>query len=510
MSLPSGWTVEALSNLCSSVTDGDHQAPPKADAGIPFLVIGNVSRLRSLSFEDTRFVSRQYYDSLDDARRPRNGDILYSVTGSFGIPIKVDVDTAFCVQRHLAILRPLNRDLQRYIYFALQTRLAFDQAASVATGTAQKTVPLSGLRKLKLPVAPIAEQQRIVEALDSYLTRLDAATASLKRVEANLKRYRASVLKSAVEGRLVPTEAELARKEGRDYEPASTLLARILKERRHRWEQSELARLKAKGTSPKDDKWKSKYPPPVEPAAECLPNLPEGWCWATIGQISSVTGGVTKNAGKDATNKRAVPYLRVANVYANEVRLNDVDTIMVTEPEMDRTLLAKGDILVVEGNGSVDQIGRAAQWDGSISPCVHQNHLIKLRPNSEADQTAEWILTWMTSPVGRQHIVRSASSTAGLHTLSISKIEQLPIPLAPLAERVRICEQLRLDLDRDSLVVTSLSVTSSRIGRLRQSVLKWAFDGKLVDQNPNDEPASVLLDRIRSQNTGATTRARRS
>ena len=93
---------------------------------------------------------------------------------------------------------------------------------------------------------PEAEQARIVESLDSYLTRLDAATEGLKRVEANLKRYRASVLKAAVEGHLVPTEAELAKKEKRTYEPASVLLERILKERRHRWEQFELAKLKAK------------------------------------------------------------------------------------------------------------------------------------------------------------------------------------------------------------------------------------------------------------------------
>jgi type I restriction enzyme S subunit len=109
-------------------------------------------------------------------------------------------------------------------------------------------------------------------------SRLDAATAALKRVQANLKRYRASVLKAACEGRLVPTEAELARKEGRDYKPADKLLQRILRERRARWEADTLAKLQASGKSPKDDHWKQKYKAPSAPDTANLPPLPEGWC----------------------------------------------------------------------------------------------------------------------------------------------------------------------------------------------------------------------------------------
>ena len=141
------------------------------------------------------------------------------------------------------------------------------------------------VRRHKLPVAPVPEQHRIVEAIESYLTRLDDAIATLERVQRNLKRYRASVLKAAVEGRLVPTEAELARTEGREYEPASVLLERILAERRRRWEEAELAKLKAKGKAPKNDKWKAKYVEPAGPVTSELPELPEGWCWATVDQL---------------------------------------------------------------------------------------------------------------------------------------------------------------------------------------------------------------------------------
>ena len=137
------------------------------------------------------------------------------------------------------------------------------------------------LRSHELPLPPLPEQHRIVEAIETHFTRLDAAVAALKRVKANLKRYRASVLKAACEGRLVPTEAELARAEGRDYEPADVLLKRILAERRAKWEADELAKMTAKGNPPKDDRWKAKYKEPQPPDTSDLPELPEGWAVAS-------------------------------------------------------------------------------------------------------------------------------------------------------------------------------------------------------------------------------------
>ena len=171
------------------------------------------------------------------------------------------------------------------------------------------------------------------------MPKLDAAVAALERVRANLKRYRASVLKAAVEGRLVPTEAELARKEGRDFEPASVLLDRILAERRRRWEESELARMKAAGKPPKDDRWKSKYKEPVTPDSSTLPHLPDGWCWATVEQLGEVSGGLTKNQTREKIATR-LPYLRVANVYTNELRLDEIFDIGVESSEVPRVRLS--------------------------------------------------------------------------------------------------------------------------------------------------------------------------
>lgn len=345
------------------------------------------------------------------------------------------------------------------------------------SGTTRAKLPQGPMRQIGLLVPPVDEQELIVAAIESHISRLDAATATLERVQRNLERYRASVLKAAVEGRLVPTEAELAKKEGRSYEPASVLLKRILAERRRRWEEAELAKLKPKGKPPTDDRWKAKYEEPAAPETDGLRELPEGWCWASIAQVALISGGITKNANREKLPMQR-PYLRVANVYANELRLNEIKHIGVSEDEAERTSLLPGDLLIVEGNGSVDQIGRVAMWDGSIPGCVHQNHIIKVRLIDQS--LAKWSLSWLLSASGRQHIEGAASSTSGLHTLSLSKVASLPIPLAPSSEQSRVRLEVERLLSEQDHLQGVLSQACHRAVRLRQSILKWAFEGRLV------------------------------
>jgi type I restriction enzyme S subunit len=169
--------------------------------------------------------------------------------------------------------------------------------------------------------------------------------------------------------------------------------------------------------------------------------------------------------------------------------------------------LESGDLLVVEGNGSIEQIGRVALWDGSIEDCLHQNHIIKVRFAPVG--IGQWVLTWLLSPRGRVAIENAASSTSGLHTLSLSKVARLPVPLPPLAEQERIA----FDVDRLNTVTRAaaeqVAANAIRSGRLRQAVLGWAFEGRLVDQDPTDEPASVLLDRIRAERQSGDSSPRR-
>lgn len=482
---PAAWASASLEQVCVSIADGDHQPPPQVERGVPFLVIGNIRDGR-IDFSGTRFVSESYFGSLGKSRLPSRGDVLYSVTGSFGIPVLVTTDQPFCVQRHIAILKPAPQMFFGYLARALGTAAVFRQASNAATGTAQKTVGLKHLRKFTLPVAPLPEQHRIVEAIESYFFRLDDAVATLDRVQRNLKRYRAAVLKAAVEGRLMPTEAELARAEGRDYEPASVLLERILAERRRRWHEA--------GS-------RGGYREPVAPDTKDLPELPEGWCWSTADTVADLKGGITKGQKrKPADALRQVPYLRVANVQRGRLDLSVMKKILATEAEIDELRLYPGDVLFNEG-GDRDKLGRGWVWNGELPECIHQNHVFRARILTH--DLHPKFLSWYGNTSGQQYFFEQGKQTTNLASINLTKLRGLPVPIPPLVEQSRIVAEVErlLSLVEEAELLARVSVR--RCARLRQSILKWAFEGRLADQDPSDEPVSVLLERIRSETSAS-------
>ena len=186
--IPQGWIWTTLEKLFALVTDGDHQAPPKTDDGIPFLVIGNLNKGR-VTLENCRFVPFDYYQALDWGRKPTRNDILYTVTGSYGIPIFIDCDHQFCVQRHVAIFKSVESSPVKYLTYLLKSEYALKYATEVATGIAQKTVPLTGLRKMPISVPPLAEQHRIVAKIDRLMElcdRLDQQIEAAKTKQTEL------------------------------------------------------------------------------------------------------------------------------------------------------------------------------------------------------------------------------------------------------------------------------------------------------------------------------------
>lgn len=199
------------------------------------------------------------------------------------------------------------------------------------------------------------------------------------------------------------------------------------------------------------------------------------WTATTIGEVGRVISGLTKNPKREGM-PRKLPYLRVANVYANELRLDEIEYIGVADQELDKLLLREGDLLVVEGNGSPDQIGRVALWDGSIPDCVHQNHLIKVRFGDRV--SPKWAMTWLLSPGGRREIEQVSSSTSGLHTLSTGKVARLPMPVPPLAEQHRSVAEVERRLSIVREVEAQVDANLRRAERLRQVVLASHFAGR--------------------------------
>ena len=441
---------------------------------------------RDVEWDDLWFVPEEYVKA--ESRYVQPLDILISVSNSLELVGKVaQVATPphkSTLGAFISLLRPSSQlDAKFYYYEMASPEVQSGIRYSASTTTNISNISSSKLSEIALNIPPLAEQRRIVAEIETQFTRLDASVAALRRAQANLRRYRASVLKDACEGRLVPTEAELARSDGRDYEPAGILLERILAERRARWESQE--------------KRRGKYKEPSAPDTSALPELPEGWMWASLEAISELKGGVTKGQRyKDEQTLREVPYLRVANVQRGFLDLKHISTIETSQVNIDQLRLIPGDVLFTEG-GDRDKLGRGWVWKGEIEECIHQNHVFRARPfpSSVIPEFASW---WGNS-FGQDFFSKFGKQTTNLASINLTVLSQFPIPLPPLAEQQRIVAEVERRLSVIQQTEATVEASLARAERLRQSILKQAFSGRLVPQDPDDEPASVLLERIRAE-----------
>lgn len=435
-----------------------------------------------------------------------DGDLVFARTGSIEKACLINRPPEAVFASYLIRGRPVDGRTGPWLGAFVGTFLYRNQASAASAGIGRANVNAKSLGRITLLLPPLLEQHRIVAAIESYFTRLDDAVATLERVQRNLKRYHASVLKAAVEGRLVPTEAELARAEGRRYEPASDLLERILAERRRRWEEAELTKMKARGKAPKDDNWKAKYVEPVAPDTSELPALPEGWCWVTVDQI------VTEPLANGRSVKTAAigfPVLRLTALQGGSIDTNEQKIGAWTAQEAQSYLVRGGDFLVSRGNGSIRLVGIGGLVRSLSDSVAYPDTMIRLRL-SEKVQPKLFAQVWNSRTV-RNQVEPKAKTTAGIFKVNQGDLETCVIPLPPAREQRRIHAEIeRLFSMADAAAALSVgSVT--RCARLRQSILKWAFEGRLVDQDPSDEPASVLLERIRAEReTSRSGESRRS
>jgi type I restriction enzyme S subunit len=389
------------------------------------------------------------------------------------------------------VLRLIDGVEPRFIlYFLLQESLRREARTRMKGAAGQLRVPPEFLEELTLPLPPSQEQRRIVAEIDKQLTRLEAGVVALRRVRANLKRYRAAVLKAAVEGRLVPTEAELARCEGLTYEPAGELLKRILAERRARWEAEQIAKMHASGKEPRDDKWKAKYQEPKDADADRLPGLPEGWKWVTIPQLGELNRGKSKHRPRDDVRLFGGPYpfIQTGDVkHSGGYIRNHSQTYNATGLAQSRLWPAGTLCITIAANIAESGIlTYAACFPDSVVGFLMEGHR----------RTVRFVQFFLET--AKAQLSRFAPATAQKN-INLEALYGLALPLPPLSEQHRIVVEVERRFSVIDELETQLDANLKRAERLRQAILKRAFEGKFVPQDPNDEPASVLLERIRAQ-----------
>ena len=514
--LPDHWATATLGGLAESekrIAYGVLKPGPYTDGGVPMLRVKDIAG-NAVDVSDVYRISEELHAEFSRTHLI-GGEILVSIQGTVGrVAIVPDHLVGGNVSRTLGIVPLAEPSLGKWVWCALQSPQVQTEMRGYVGGTTRDSLNLRDLRILRIPVAPKGECDAIVEAIESYLTRLDDAIASLERVQRNLERYRASVLKAAVEGRLVPTEAQLAHQEGRDYEPASVLLERILAERKTRWieDAAEKARSKAEAKALKAGKpWtpednaktlekarktaEAKYKEPAPPDTTDLPDLPEGWCWTTFGAVAKVRGGFAFKSADYTSDPTAVPLIRQSELRSALIDTADAKRLPSSYLETygHDYGVRKGDILVGL-SGSLSSISRYI--DDTPSLQNQRTGLLEISSLMNKDYILSAYLTLVP-------VIEQAGKGVGVQNVSPKQIEAMAIPIPPFAEQARIAEEIDRTQSVARSVGDSLDTQAQRASRLRQSILKWAFEGKLVEQDPEDEPAAALLERIRSETASA-------
>ena len=349
-----------------------------------------------------------------------------------------------------------------FIFYAVQTNDFIDALCEKVQGALYPAVRPRDVSSFKtfLPASRI-EQRRIVAEIEKQFTRLEAGVAALRRVQANLKRYRAAVLKAACEGRLVPTEAELQKSEARGqkskkkFETGSELLARILTERRQNWQ------------------GRGKYKEPADPDTANLPPLPEGYVWASFGQICRVQGGFAFKSTDYV--KEGVPLVRISNLVNGRVQVS-ADTVFLP-PEFATAnpafLLRKGDVLIAMSGATT---GKMATMDDDI-PALLNQRVGRFVLSSEELSNAKFV-SYLVMQI-TQKVLKDAYGAAQPN-ISPAEIEEFSIPLPPLAEQTRIVAEVERRLSVVAELESVVTANLQRATRLRQSILQRAFTGELT------------------------------
>lgn len=405
-------------------------------------------------------------------------DILVSRAGSVGLSFRIkevynfkSVFASYLIR--FKVIKPI---IPQWVEFFFKSSDYFEQISNMVSGIALPTVNASKLNKLKIPIAPISEQIRIVKIIEEKMSELEYLKKVLKEIPLLLKLYRQAVINAAATGKLTEEWRMAQEKTGN----SSILLGEIAQKR-----------------LVNNIKTKNKIENLLHLIPKYFEEVPNSWSWTNLFNIGGISSGIMKGRKTIADQRFTLPYLRVANVQDGYLNLTEVKNIQVTLEERERYLLKYGDLLFTEG-GDRDKLGRGAIWQDEIPECLHQNHIFRCRLFEEFTKR-EYILAFTRSESARRYFYENASQTVNLASINMNTLGSLPIPIPPYEEQVEIVRQINElfkladDLEKDYAEAQTL------LKELPQQLLEQAFSGKLTDQDPNDEPASTLMERIRIQ-----------
>jgi type I restriction enzyme S subunit len=484
--IPNNWITATVAGVAQSIQYGHTASALETDTGPRFLRITDIQAGR-VDWASVPSCNIEPHEV--EKYRLQPGDVVFARTGATtGKSFLIGHCPPAVFASYLIRLRMKDGVVPAYLYFYFQSTDYWRQIEAGKRGIGQPNVNATTLGRIAFPLAPVPQQRRVVAKIEELFSDLDAAVAALQRVRANLKRYRGAVLKAAVEGRLT----ESWRRQNPPAEPADLLLARILDEQRKSWERDQLRKYADTRKTPPAN-WRNRYAdPPAPPAASEQARIPSEWCWATTEQLGKVQLGrqrSPRNRSKDHSTK----YIRAANITEQGLDLSDLLDMEFLPSERATYELRRGDIVLSEASGSADQVGKPALWADEVGSCCFQNTVIRLRPHGV--NSAYLLVVFMHFYFNK--VFSRIAAGVGINHLSAGKFSKIAIPVPPLDEQQEIVNEVERHISVIRVVESGIAHGLKRAARLRQGILKRAFNGKLVPQDPADEPAQKLVAQMR-------------
>ncbi|MEG4917468.1 restriction endonuclease subunit S [Microcoleus sp. B7-D4] len=483
LELPTGWVWAEIGYICEGIVPG-RTKPKNFDGTIPWITLPDVKGLYISKSKSHLAVTREDAEEVGMRVMPK-GTVLMSCVGQFGIICIAEDDLVPNQQFHGFLC--LDKIFPEYIAYSLMTQV--DQMKQLSSATTIAYINKTKCNSIQIPLAPLNEQRRIVAKIEALKARSQRVKEEVEAIPALLDQFRQSVLATAFRGDLTADWRE----KNPDVEPASVLLERIRAERRHRWEEAELEKMKVQGKTPKDDKWKAKYKEPKPVDINNLPELPDGWHWIAVEEFADVGTGATplRNEQKyyecgtipwvtsGALNE---PFISTAKEYITALAIKETNAKIFPKYTLLVALYGEG-----KTRGKVSELVIEATTNQACAALILEGIAAKIRP------TVKLFFQKNYSDL------RRLASGGVQPNLNLSMIKATAVPLPPLEEQTEIIRAVaRCMLIADAVEKQYLE-SIELINHLDQSILAKAFRGELVPQDPNDEPASILLERIRAE-----------
>ncbi|GFO62505.1 restriction endonuclease subunit S [Geomonas paludis] len=495
----SEWQFVRLGEVCTKITDGTHHSPLNGSSGdFKYITAKNIKPW-GLDLTNVTYVDQKTHREIFSRCDVRKGDVLYVKDGATTGRVALNpLEEEFSLLSSVGVLRPGPAVRAKYLLYALQEPQTREKMLADVAGVAITRLTLRKLNDALIPLAPLACQDRIVEKIEELLSDLDAGVAELKVAQRKLIQYRQSLLKAAVEGELTAGWRAEREKRGGIAETGEQLLERILAERRRRWEEKQLAKFNEQGKKPPKG-WKEKYPEPVEPDTANLPELPEGWVWASIQQLASdapyslAIGPFGSNLKVSDYSDQGVPLIFVRNIRSKNYGGNFTKFVSVSKAlELRSHSVEAGDVLITKMG---EPPGDADVYPADQPPAIITADCIKVRANDDLIKP-HFLAAAINSLVGKLQVLPITQGVAQ-KKVSLGRFSTIAVPIPSLDEQEEIVERLQSACCQSECVDKELISLGQMCIAQRKNILKAAFSGQLVPQDPNDEPASVLLERIR-------------